>query len=115
MGHVTNQYMSLDGNGQLHAPSLRFEGLMRSCHYLVSVLFSPPSLHAKEMKLFYPSSIHFSVPQEKTIVMIGKTAGQLNTTALAVNYAHTLYTYIRFFVAPYACLLSRLTTKCCVL
>ena len=56
--------------------------------YLVSVLFSPPSLHAKVFyrKLFTLVSFIFSVPQAKTIVMNGKTAGQFNTAALAVNY-----------------------------
>ena len=46
------------------------------------MLFSPPSLHAKGVygKPFYSSFIHFSVPQAKTIVMNGKTAGQFNTS-----------------------------------
>ena len=54
------------------------------------MLFSPPSLHAKLFteKLFNLVSFIFCVPQAKTIVMNGKTAGQFKATALAVNYVH---------------------------
>ena len=56
------------------------------------MLFSPPFLHAKAFteKLFTIVSFILCVPQEKMIVIIGKTGGLFNTTALAVNY-------IRFF------------------
>ena len=53
------------------------------------MLFSLPSLHAKVFfieNLFTLVSFIFSVPQEKTIAMNGKTAGQFNTAALVVNY-----------------------------
>ena len=61
--------------------------------YLVSVLFSAPSLHAKGLmeKLFTLVSFIFCIyTQAETFVMNGNTVGQFNTTALAVNY-------IRFF------------------
>ena len=67
--------------------------------YLVSVLFSAPSLRAKfsTENLFTLVSFIICVPQAKTFIMNDNMAGQFNRTTLAVNS-------FAFFVAPHACM-----------
>ena len=69
--------------------------------YLVAVLFHlHPYMQRILTEKLYNSFIHFFVPLAKTIRMNGKTAGQFNTTALAVNYI-----YVPFIRGASSCLL----------